>query len=196
MYAYRNLKSRIHAHAAFLAVAALLSLQGCGGPVSAAPAAKTPSSAKPTEYVTAASRIDAGRYLVRIGGCNDCHTAGYVEQIAMTGKEMPEADWLTGVDVGFSGPWGVSYPANLRLSLQNMTEAEFIAMSLAGEGRPPMPWPSLMAMSDSDLKAVYAYIRSLGPKGVAAPAALSPGVEPDRPHMSFEPVMPKIPAKR
>ena len=42
----------------------------------------------------------------------------------------------------------------------------------------------------ADLKAIYAYIKSLGPKGVAAPAALSPGVAPDRPHIAFVPQMP------
>ena len=101
-----------------------------------------------------------------------------------------EAEWLTGDAVGFSGPWGVSYPANLRLSFQNMDEAQFIEMARAGEGRPPMPWPSLKAMSDRDLKAIYAYIKSLGPKGEMAPAALSPGVAPDRPHIPFIPQMP------
>jgi mono/diheme cytochrome c family protein len=195
MPASRTLNSSIRAHAAFLMVAGLLSLQGCGGPVSASPAAMSAPSAKPTQHVIAASKIEAGRYLVKIGGCNDCHTPGYVEQLMMTGKEMPEADWLMGADVGFAGAWGVSYPANLRLSVQTMTEDEFVAMGRAGQGRPPMPWPSLMAMSESDLKAVYAYIRSLGPRGAPAPAALSPGVAPDRPYMLFEPVAPKIPAK-
>jgi mono/diheme cytochrome c family protein len=185
--------SNIRAHAAFLLVASALGLQGCGGPVEAAPApaAAPAASVRPTETVTAASQIEAGRYLVKIGGCNDCHTPGYVEQLMMTGKAMPESDWLMGADVGFSGPWGVSYPANLRLSFQNMTEEQFLEMAHEGKGRPPMPWPSLMAMSDQDLKALYAYVHSLGAKGVATPAALSPGVEPDRPHIMFAPTMPK-----
>jgi mono/diheme cytochrome c family protein len=191
-----KLTANIAPHAAFLVVAGLLSMQGCGGPVSASPAMTAPITARPTEYVTAASKIDAGRYLVKVGGCNDCHTPGYAEQLMMSGTEMPESDWLMGADVGFAGAWGVSYPANLRLSVQNMTEEEFVAMSRAGEGRPPMPWPSLMAMSDSDLKAIYAYIRFLGPKGAPVPAALSPGVEPDRPYMLFEALMPKNPAKK
>ncbi len=187
-----RLNSSLRAHAAFLAVAAALALQGCGGPVSAAPApAAAVNAGTPIESVSAASAIDAGRYLVKIGGCNDCHTPGYVEQLMMTGKEMPETDWLMGGDVGFSGPWGVSYPANLRVSFQNMTEEQFVEMARAGKGRPPMPWPSLQAMSDQDLKAVYAYIHSLGAKGEVAPAALSPGVEPDRPHIPFVPQMPK-----
>jgi mono/diheme cytochrome c family protein len=183
--------SNIRAHAAFLLVASALGLQGCGGPVQAEPAAAPAASARPTETVTAASQIEAGRYLVKIGGCNDCHTPGYVEQLMMTGKAMPEADWLMGSDVGFAGAWGVSYPANLRLSFQNMTEEQFLELSHEGKGRPPMPWPSLMAMSDADLKAMYAYIHSLGAKGAATPAALSPGVEPDRPYFRFEPTMPK-----
>ena len=33
-----------------------------------------------------------GRYLVEIGGCNDCHTPGY----AMSGGKVPEKQWLVG----------------------------------------------------------------------------------------------------
>lgn len=177
--------ANIYAHTAFVVIAGLLALQGCSKPAAAAPA--TAETAPVAEHITAASTVDAGRYLVKIGGCNDCHTPGF----AMTGGASPtESEWLTGDGVGFSGPWGVSYPANLRLSFQNMDEAQFIEMSRAGQGRPPMPWPSLQAMSDKDLKAIYAYIKSLGPKGEMAPAALSPGVAPDRPHIPFIPQMP------
>jgi mono/diheme cytochrome c family protein len=183
--------SNIRAHGAFILVASMLAMQGCGGPVSAeaAPAVVTTAAkpGTPAEHVSAGSQIDAGRYLVKLGGCNDCHTPGF----AMTNGVSPaEPEWLTGDAVGFSGPWGVSYPANLRLSLQNMTEKEFIELARAGKGRPPMPWPSLMAMSDQDLSAIYVYIRSLGPKGEASPAPLSPGVAPDGPHISFMPQMP------
>jgi mono/diheme cytochrome c family protein len=185
--------SNIRAHAAFLVIAAALSMQGCGGRAGAEPAATNAAPVAPE--VSAASQIEAGRYLVKIGGCNDCHTPGYVEQLMMTGKAMPESDWLMGSDVGFAGAWGVSYPANLRLSFQNWTEEEFLELSHKGQGRPPMPWPSLQAMSDSDLKAIYAYMRSLGPKGAMTPVALSPGVEPDRPYFKFEPIIPKAAQK-
>lgn len=181
-----NHAANIRVHAAFVAVAALLSLQACNRAADADPSESIAPSASVT-HVVSASDVDAGRYLVRIGGCNDCHTPGF----AMTNGASPaEADWLMGDSVGFSGPWGVSYPANLRLSLQNMTEEQFVELARAGQGRPPMPWPSLVAMSDRDLKAIYAYIRSLGPKGEPAPAPLSPGVVPDRPHIAFVPQMP------
>ena len=160
--------SNIRAHAAFVAdrrtplPAGLRNRAADAGPSEAI-------NAEPAiTHVASASDIDAGRYLVKIGGCNDCHTPGF----AMTNGASPaEAEWLTGDSVGFSGPWGVSYPANLRLSFQNMDEEQFLDMAHAGKGRPPMPWPSLMAMSDRDLKAIYAYIHSLGPKGEPAPAA-------------------------
>lgn len=181
--------ANIRAHAAFIVVAAILSLQtACSRPAAAAPTAEAETA--PAIHVAAGNDIDAGRYLVKVGGCNDCHTPGYVEGLMMTGTATPEADWLKGGDVGFSGPWGVSYPSNLRLAFQNMDESQFVELARAGQGRPPMPWPSLQAMSDRDLKAIYAYIRSLGPAGEAAPAALSPGVEPDRPHIVFAPQMP------
>jgi mono/diheme cytochrome c family protein len=184
--------TNIRMHAAFLAVAGALSLQACGG----ATAAPTTEAGTTTQYVTAQSEIDAGRYLVKIGGCNDCHTPGYVEKLMMTGEAMPESDWLKGADVGFSGPWGVSYPSNLRLSFQNMDEAQFIDMARKGQGRPPMPWPSLQAMSDQDLSAIYAYIHALGAAGDPAPAALSPGVAPDRPHIAFVPQAPAAQAAK
>jgi mono/diheme cytochrome c family protein len=179
--------TNIRIHAAFLAVAGILSLQACGG-ATAAPTTETGTT--PAQYVKAENQIDAGRYLVKIGGCNDCHTPGYVEKLMMTGEAMPESDWLKGSDVGFSGPWGVSYASNLRHSFQTMDEAQFIEMARKGQGRPPMPWPSLMAMSDADLSAIYTYIHSLGAAGEPAPAPLSPGVAPDRPHIPFVPQMP------
>ena len=179
--------ANIRVHAAFLAAAALLSLQACSRPAAATPAE---TATAPAEYIAAASNIEAGRYLVKIGGCNDCHTPGYVEGIAMTGKAMPEADWLMGGDVGFSGPWGVSYPANLRLSVQNMTEEQFLELARAGRGRPPMPWPSLQAMSDRDLKAIYAYIRfARAQRPPCARRAVARRC-PDRPHIPFVPQMP------
>ena len=40
---------------------------------------------------------------------------------------------------------------------------------------PPMPWPALAAMTDADLKAVFAYFRSIKPiKNMAPPAIVAP----------------------
>ena len=129
--------------------------------------------------------VDRGRYLLAVGGCNDCHTPGFAQR----GEQIPETERLTGMAVGFSGPWGVSYPANLRLVAAGLSESEWLARSRRG-GLPPMPWGALKAMSDKDQRAVYRYLRHLGASGEAAPAALPPGAPIPTPHFVFVPQPP------
>lgn len=129
--------------------------------------------------------VERGRYIVAVGGCNDCHTPGFAEQ----GEAIPEKSRLTGMAVGFSGPWGVSYPANLRLDASRLSETEWLARARRG-GLPPMPWPALKAMSDRDLRGVYRYLRHLGLGGEPAPAALPPGAPIPTPHFVFVPQPP------
>lgn len=130
-------------------------------------------------------QIERGRYLATIGSCNDCHTPHYMER----GGKVPESEWLTGSAMGFQGPWGTTYPANLRLLAQNMTEAQWIARARAPM-RPPMPWFNLAKMTDADLRALHRYLRSLGPKGDPAPAYAQPGTAVKTPYINFAPVMP------
>ncbi|MCK9260517.1 MAG: cytochrome C [Azoarcus sp.] len=125
---------------------------------------------------------DRGRYLVVISGCNDCHTPGYPE----TGGKLAEKQWLVGSPVGFQGPWGVTYPSNLRLSVQEMSEAQWIAKARTVM-RPPMPSPSLIAMSDPDLRVIYRYIRKLGGAGSPAPDYVPPGQLVNTPYIEFVP---------
>lgn len=128
------------------------------------------------------ARIERGRYLVAAGGCNDCHTPGYPE----AGGNVPTRHWLTGNTVGFQGPWGTSYPANLRLYVQQVTEAQWLER-VRKPMRPPMPWFSLRGMTDADLSAMYAFIHSLGPAGEPAPAAAAPGQPVATPYIEFVP---------
>jgi len=142
------------------------------------------SLAVPAHRVTAADSpaVERGRYLVTVGGCNDCHTTGFMEQ----GLRIPEADRLTGMAVGFQGPWGTTYAANLRVLASSLTEAEW--MVRARQDRlPPMPSYILQSMKDDDLKAVYAYLRRLGPAGAAAPAYVAPGGRVQTPYFVFVP---------
>ena len=50
-----------------------------------------------------------------------------------------------------------------------------------------MPWFNLRAMTDADLKAIYAFVRSLGPAGVATPAYVAPGGKVTTPYFVFVP---------
>lgn len=136
-----------------------------------------------TEYDAPA--VERGRYLVAVGGCNDCHSTGYAE----IGEVMPESERLLGTEVGFAGPWGVSYPANLRLKVAGMEPAQWQQRIRAG-GLPPMTWPSLQIMTPADQLAVYLYIRSLGPAGIAAPDPVAPGRPIPTPYILLEPLPP------
>lgn len=126
--------------------------------------------------------LERGRYLVKIGGCNDCHTPGYPQ----LNGQMPESEWLTGSTVAFQGPWGASYPANLRLTIQSMTEKKWLTHARA-KRLPPMPWFNLAAMPDKDLQAIYRFIHSLGAKGQPVPDHVPPGQVVNTPYIEFFP---------
>jgi mono/diheme cytochrome c family protein len=122
-----------------------------------------------------------GRYIVMIGGCNDCHTPGF----AMTGGKVDEKQWLIGDSLGWRGPWGTTYPVNLRLYVQALNENAWVDKARHLTARPPMPYWALNRMSDADLRAVYRYIRALGPAGEPAPAYVPPNQEPRPPYVTF-----------
>jgi len=124
---------------------------------------------------TNAGDISHGRYLTIIGGCNDCHTEGYAE----SGGKVPQKDWLQGSVLGHRGPWGTTYAVNLRAKLATMSEAEWITYAQTLKTRPPMPWFTLNQWSIDDLRALYRYVRDLGPAGASAPAYLAPDKEPN-----------------
>ncbi len=126
--------------------------------------------------------VQRGRYLVQIGGCNDCHTHGYAD----SSGAIDEKRWLLGSSLGWSGPWGTTYPANLRLVVQNLSESQWFVVARS-QWRPPMPWFNLRVMNDDDLGAIYRYIRHMGPAGEQAPAYVPPNGKPLTPVVTFAP---------
>jgi mono/diheme cytochrome c family protein len=83
------------------------------------------------------------------------------------------------------GPWGVSFAANLTpdktTGLGNWTPEQFIATMRTGKhlgvGRPllpPMPFFDVAVLTDSDMKAVFAYLGSLKPIVNQVPAPIPP----------------------
>jgi len=126
-------------------------------------------------------QVNRGRYLIQIGGCNDCHTPNY----PMSGGTVPEKDWLVGDHVGWKGGWGTTYPANLRIRLAGMSEDEWVKYARNLQSRPPMPWFALRDMSEQDLRAFHRFVRSLGPAGEPAPAYVPPGETPKGPFVLF-----------
>ncbi len=134
----------------------------------------------PLNLVATETTSDRGRYLMITGGCSDCHTPGYMQNEG----QVPEEQWFTGDSVGFQGPWGTTYPSNLRLYADQLTEAQWLAR-VRQPMRPPMPWFNLREMTDEDLAAMYHYLRARGPAGSPAPAAVGPEMAVDTPYIEF-----------
>lgn len=101
---------------------------------------------------------------------------------------LPPGPWImvsAATNTAHAGPWGVSFSANLtpdaETGLGDWTEAQFIATMRTGKhqgkGRPvlpPMPYPMLGALTDPEIKAVWAYLRSLPPVRNRVPAPVEP----------------------
>ena len=125
--------------------------------------------------------VNRGRYLVATSGCNDCHTPGY----PASGGKVDEKLWMMGDRLGWRGPWGTTYPANLRLTASRMTETQFITLARSPQLRPPMPWFVLRDMNDRDVRAIYRYLKHAGPAGEPAPAYVPPDRTPNPPFVQF-----------
>uniref|UniRef100_A0A832IB82 C-type cytochrome n=1 Tax=Eiseniibacteriota bacterium TaxID=2212470 RepID=A0A832IB82_UNCEI len=111
--------------------------------------------------------VARGEYLVTLGGCNDCHTPG-----AMYGAPDMER-MLSGSEVGWRGPFGVTYASNLtpdpETGIGGWSEADIVKALKTGmrpDGSaimPPMPWQNLARATDEDLRAIAAYLKSIPP---------------------------------
>jgi mono/diheme cytochrome c family protein len=125
--------------------------------------------------------VARGKYVVSVAGCNDCHTPNF----PVKGGEVPESEWLTGDALGWRGPWGTTYASNLRIYMQGLSEEQWIKTAKTLQARPPMPWFNVRRMSTTDLRAIYRYVRHLGPAGKPAPAYVPPDKTPPQPYVQF-----------
>src|SRR5262249_17093684 len=133
------------------------------------------------------ARVRRGEYLVKAVGCGDCHTpfkigaqgpapdlsrllSGHPEDLKLPpAPPPPPRPWAAAVAgrmTAWSGPWGVSFTANLtsdpETGLGKWTERNFIDTIRSGRhlgrGRqilPPMPVQAISNLTDDDLGAVF-----------------------------------------
>jgi mono/diheme cytochrome c family protein len=156
-------------------------------------AAASIGPAHSAEATANADKVARGKYLTTIAGCNDCHTpfklgangpepdmdrmlSGHPEALRITSPAAaPKEPWVmtaAATNTAWSGPWGVSFTANLtpdpetglgKWTLRNFMDTIRSGRHL-GRGRPilpPMPWPMYKNMTDADLEAVYSYLRTI-----------------------------------
>jgi hypothetical protein len=123
---------------------------------------------------------EVGRYLAVVALCNDCHTAGWLPD-----GDVPENMWMAGNPVGYEGPWGITFPPNLRLRVQEWSEDQWVETLRTRKELEPMPWIAVSQMSEKDSRAFYRYLRNLGPVGEEMPAAIPPGASRSEPYTTL-----------
>lgn len=156
--------------------------------------------------MTARQLVQKGEYLVTVfGGCPDCHAP---KEMGPQGPVPVKSLWLSGypsdrpvvkadpssIKKGWimivfdltsaSGPWGVSFAANLtsdQTGIGNWTEENFIRALKEGKykgipnGRtllPTMPWQNFTNAKVEDLRAIFAYLKSIPPVRNVVPEAI------------------------
>ena len=152
-----------------------------------------------------ADPVARGKYLVTFGGCNDCHTplkmtdhgpvpdlvrmlSGHPHDTKLPSPDLKPGPWFaaTAGMTAWTGPWGITYAANLTPDINTglgiWTEDMFLKAMRTGRhmgaGReilPPMPWRNLAGLNDEDLKAIYAYLRTIPAIRNEVPVPVSPG---------------------
>lgn len=107
--------------------------------------------------------VKRGEYLVQISGCSDCHTPQKQGQ--------PNAALAFAGGFELKGPFGTVTSANITPDPSGISyydENMFIQAMRTGKVKartlnPIMPWIMLRNMTDDDLKAMFAYLRTLPP---------------------------------
>ena len=167
--------------------AALVAL-ALGGAVAVASCGRTGTTgdgagrADSATAMTQEEKIELGRRLTVVTGCIDCHTPG-----TMYGAPDMSRN-LSGSELGWTGPWGTTYPSNLTPDMETglgaWTEEQLVTAFRTGKRPdgspvlPPMPWPSFAQLTDEEAYAIAAYLKSIPPVKHAKVATLPPGARP------------------
>jgi len=107
--------------------------------------------------------VKRGAFLVTIASCRDCHTP------MDKGEPLPNMD-LSGGQI-FDGPWGRVASANLTpdpSGIPYYDETMFLQAIRTGYVKARalnqiMPWRNYSGMTDEDLKAIFAYLKTVKP---------------------------------
>ena len=126
-----------------------------------------PGAEKPFSESDMSDKVKKGFYLATIGHCFECHTP-----MGPKGREFETRYGAGGFD--FPGPWGKSTSRNITSSKEKgigaWTDDEIkraITKGVRKDGtplKPPMGFGFYANMTDADLDAVVAYLRTVPPK--------------------------------
>jgi hypothetical protein len=114
--------------------------------------------------------------------------SGHPETMPITKPPAMTEPWVmagAGTNTAWAGPWGISFTANLtpdqNTGLGIWTEEMFLNAIREGKHMgtsrpilPPMPWPMYRNLNDDDLKAIFAYLRTVTPVSNHVPDPMTP----------------------
>ncbi len=109
-----------------------------------------------------------GQYLAKVGGCVGCHTQEKDDAVPYAGGRALKTPFGT-----FYGP---NITPHLQAGIGRWTEADFIRAMRHGERPdganyfPAFPYPSFTRIADSDLRDLWAFLRTLPPSSQASQA--------------------------
>ncbi len=144
--------------------------------------ATTPEPEDTDGAAVATDSLARGEYLVRVAGaCVYCHATGGPAALDFEGADPLTVDLAGGAPM-LSGniaeeiPYGVVYASNLTMLGEWSDEAieNAIRYGVRPDGSvllPPMPYDAYETMSDEDMAAVIAYLKSLTPVEMDIPEA-------------------------
>ena len=140
--------------------------------------------------------VERGRYLVVLLGCGACHTDGAFDgapnmDLALAGSQTGIA-WTNPLETEHPG---VVYPPNItpdeKTGIGLWTDAQVSNAIRAGMGRHggrrlrTMPWQGYARLTDDDVEAIVAYLRSIPPVEHRVPTEVSPGRKASKPFVYF-----------
>ena len=167
-----------HRSAVVLAVAAAAFTVGCSKP---------PARAE----MTAEQKIARGKQISYTSACHDCHSPGGLYGAPDTMR------MLSGSELGWEGPWGVTFPRNLTPDMEtgigSWTEDQIVTAIRTGIRPdntpilPPMPWPMYSHLSDEDAHALAAFLKSIPAVNHKSPDRIAPGTAVMASRVTFPP---------
>ncbi|HEY6572924.1 MAG TPA: cytochrome c [Candidatus Eisenbacteria bacterium] len=166
--------------AAAAAIVAAMAAIGCAKPPATTKAEMTPEE-----------KIARGRQISYTSACHDCHTPGGLYGAPDTTR------MLSGSELGWEGPWGVSFPRNLTPDMEtgigSWSEQDIVTAIRTGIRpdksplMPPMPWPMYSHLSDEDAFALAAFLKSIPAVSHKAPDHIMPGAAVTASRVTFPP---------
>ncbi|CAG4995443.1 Alcohol dehydrogenase (quinone), cytochrome c subunit [Dyadobacter sp. CECT 9275] len=131
-----------------------------------------PAKGNPMKMPSKSDQIAYGKYLVTSASCVDCHSK------TDKGNKIPGTEFGGGMD--FRMPGGITRSANItpdaETGIGKWSEEAFVKRFKVfadsgyvphavgpNEMNSPMPWNMYAGMEEDDLKAIYAYLKTLAP---------------------------------